>query len=288
MDRKGFGMKSFVKKWKNLLMIPFLCAALALSTGCGGKSSGSAEQTELPVVEESVEEQETQENQSEDNTEEQSGDEEAHPSSGDENGWGEDGEITDGETYGDDAYSDENGEENEEQQDWNVSDDSEDYSGDDSYSVANGDEDGDTDPEEGGYSEDENSSGGNEDRDYGEEYEGSGGEISENGVYTTKEDVALYLHTYGRLPSNFMTKKEAKKLGWSGGSLEKYAPGMCIGGDRFGNYEKTLPKGNYHECDINTLGKNSRGAERLVFSEDGRIYYTDDHYRSFTLLYEKQ
>jgi hypothetical protein len=111
------------------------------------------------------------------------------------------------------------------------------------------------------------------------------GEIEENGVYTTMEDVALYIHTYGKLPLNFMTKKEAKALGWSGGSLEDYAPGMCIGGDRFGNYEGVLPDGNYHECDINTLRAARRGAERLVYSDDGRIYYTNDHYETFTLLY---
>ena len=85
--------------------------------------------------------------------------------------------------------------------------------------------------------------------------------------------------------SNFMTKKEAKALGWSGGSLEDYAPGMCIGGDRFGNYEGVLPDGNYHECDINTNGRSSRGAERIIYSSDGRIYYTSDHYESFTRLY---
>ena len=118
------------------------------------------------------------------------------------------------------------------------------------------------------------------------EEEGSGdGEIDENGVYTTKEDVALYIHTYGRLPNNFMTKKEARAKGWSGGSLEDYVPGMCIGGDRFGNYEGVLPDGNYHECDINTLGASRRGPERIVFSDDGRIYYTNDHYETFTLLY---
>jgi guanyl-specific ribonuclease Sa len=82
-----------------------------------------------------------------------------------------------------------------------------------------------------------------------------------------------------------MTKKEAKALGWSGGSLEDYAPGMCIGGDYFGNYEGTLPEGKYHECDINTLGAKRRGAERLIYSDDGRIYYTNDHYETFTLLY---
>lgn len=110
----------------------------------------------------------------------------------------------------------------------------------------------------------------------------------ESGVYTTKDDVALYLYTYHHLPDNFITKKEAQALGWPGGSLEPYAPGKCIGGDRFGNREGLLPQADgrtYTECDINTLGADSRGAERLVFSNDGLIYYTDDHYESFTLLY---
>ena len=112
--------------------------------------------------------------------------------------------------------------------------------------------------------------------------------IPEDGSYTTAEDIALYIYTYGHLPNNFMTKKEAQSLGWPGGSLEPYAPGMCIGGDYFGNMEGLLPtkKGrNYHECDVNTLGARSRGAERIIYSNDGLIYYTNDHYESFTLLY---
>lgn len=110
--------------------------------------------------------------------------------------------------------------------------------------------------------------------------------IDVRGSYTTKEDVALYIHTYGHLPDNFMTKNEARKLGWEGGGLEDYAPGMCIGGDRFGNYEGLLPEDReYTECDIDTMGRSSRGAKRIVFSQDGLIYYTDDHYESFTLLY---
>ena len=114
------------------------------------------------------------------------------------------------------------------------------------------------------------------------------GWLDPDGSYTTKDDVALYLHQYGCLPSNFITKKEAEALGWSGGSLEKYAPGKCIGGSHFGNYEGLLPtaKGRkYAECDIDTLGAKSRGAKRIIFSNDGLIYYTDDHYASFTLLY---
>ena len=109
--------------------------------------------------------------------------------------------------------------------------------------------------------------------------------IDEDGSYTTKEDVALYIHTYGKLPHNFITKKEAQKLGWSGGSLEPYAPGKCIGGNHFGNYEGALPDGNYRECDIDTLGKKSRGAKRIIYSDDGRIYYTGDHYKTFEQLY---
>ncbi|MBQ7614022.1 MAG: ribonuclease [Butyrivibrio sp.] len=114
-------------------------------------------------------------------------------------------------------------------------------------------------------------------------------ELDEDGVYTSKEDVALYLHLYGKLPGNFMTKKEAKKLGWTGGSLEDYARGMCIGGDFFGNYEGLLPEDKkYHECDIDTLGKKKRGAKRIIYSDDGYIYYTGDHYKSFELLYEPE
>ncbi len=110
----------------------------------------------------------------------------------------------------------------------------------------------------------------------------------EDGSYTTKEDVLAYLIAYGHLPANFITKNEARAAGWEGGSLERYCPGKCIGGDRFGNREGLLPsaKGRtWTECDINTLGKKSRGAERLVFSNDGLIYYTGDHYESFELLY---
>lgn len=110
--------------------------------------------------------------------------------------------------------------------------------------------------------------------------------LDPDGSYTTKEDVALYIHTYGCLPRNFMTKKEAQALGWEGGGLDDFAPGMCIGGDRFGNYEGLLPEDrDYTECDIDTLGASKRGAKRIVFSEDGLIYYTDNHYESFELLY---
>lgn len=112
--------------------------------------------------------------------------------------------------------------------------------------------------------------------------------LDKDGYYYSKDEVALYIHTYGKLPSNYITKAEAQKLGWTGGSVEKYAKDKAIGGDYFGNYEGLLPKKSgrkYTECDIDTHGANSRGAKRIIFSNDGLVYYTDNHYESFTLLY---
>ena len=115
--------------------------------------------------------------------------------------------------------------------------------------------------------------------------------LDEDGWYYSTEDVALYLYTYGHLPSNFITKSQARSLGWKSGSVERYKAGAAIGGDTFQNREGLLPKAagrQYYECDIDTNGKSSRGAKRIVFSNDGLIYYTDNHYASFTLLYGEE
>ena len=111
--------------------------------------------------------------------------------------------------------------------------------------------------------------------------------VEKNGTYTSKEEVALYIHTYGKLPSNFISKKKAESLGWKTESydLDEVAPGKSIGGSYFGNYEGVLPPGDYRECDIDYHGGSSRGAKRIVYSSDGRIYYTDDHYETFEQLY---
>ena len=110
--------------------------------------------------------------------------------------------------------------------------------------------------------------------------------VTEDGEYSSPEDVAEYLHTYGHLPGNFLTKNDARDLGWdsSKGNLWDVAPGKSIGGDYFGNYEGLLPEGRYHECDVNYAG-GYRGAERLIYGEDGSVWYTNDHYQSFTQLY---
>lgn len=104
--------------------------------------------------------------------------------------------------------------------------------------------------------------------------------VVEDGAYYGKDEVARYIRQFGCLPRNYITKRQAQALGWRGGPLERYAPGKSIGGDRFGNYERRLPPGNYKECDIDTH-RRPRGAKRLVFTPSRQIYYTEDHYRTF-------
>ena len=113
--------------------------------------------------------------------------------------------------------------------------------------------------------------------------------ISEDGTYTSKDEVALYIHTYGHLPDNFVSKTKARNAGWDSkeGNLDEVLPGMSIGGSEFKNYDGQLPDAAvriWTECDINYTG-GYRGSERIVFSNDGLIYYTGDHYQTFEQLY---
>ena len=113
--------------------------------------------------------------------------------------------------------------------------------------------------------------------------------VAEDGTYTSKDEVALYIHTYGHLPSNFISKTKAKKAGWVffEGNLDEVCPGKSIGGSTFYNDDGLLPEADgrtWKECDINYTG-GFRGSERIVFSNDGLIYYTNDHYQTFEQLY---
>ena len=108
-------------------------------------------------------------------------------------------------------------------------------------------------------------------------------DVVEDGEYCTVDEVAAYIKEFHKLPSNYITKKEAQSLGWHGGPLKNYAPGKSIGGDRFTNRQHILPDSDskYIECDINANG-TSRGAERIVYNTgDYKVYYTNDHYNTF-------
>ena len=116
--------------------------------------------------------------------------------------------------------------------------------------------------------------------------------VIEGEWYSSKDEVTDYLITYDELPPNYLTKSEARELGWDNakGNLWEVADGMSIGGDYFGNYEGLLADESgrdYYEADIDYEG-GYRNAKRLIFSNDGLIYYTDDHYKSFEHLYGEE
>lgn len=102
----------------------------------------------------------------------------------------------------------------------------------------------------------------------------------------TNEDVVIdYVRKHKKLPEYYITKRQARERGWiaAKGNLCDVLPDKAIGGDRFGNYESRLPKRSgrqYFEADIN-YNCGRRDAQRLVFSNDGLIYITKDHYKSF-------
>ncbi len=102
------------------------------------------------------------------------------------------------------------------------------------------------------------------------------------------DEVAKYISEHNELPPNYITKKEARALGWepSEGNLHEVAPGKSIGGDVFRNREGLLPnkKGRtWYEADIHYSG-GRRGSDRILYSSDGLIYKTTDHYESFEQL----
>ena len=115
--------------------------------------------------------------------------------------------------------------------------------------------------------------------------------------YDDKDHVAAYLREFKELPPNYITKEEARALGWVSnlGNLWEVAPGKSIGGDRFGNYEGQLPdaKGRkYFECDIDygldmDRYRGGRNGKRIIFSNDGLIFYTEDHYNTFEDITEE-
>ena len=122
--------------------------------------------------------------------------------------------------------------------------------------------------------------------------------VEESGQYTTRDSVAAYLCKFDKLPSNYVGKDKGISLYESktGNSFSKWnfnpwaILGVMIGGDDFKNdasnpdyYHATLPEGFYHEADVDYSAKN-RGTKRLVYQSDCVIYYTADHYETFSKL----
>jgi hypothetical protein len=113
--------------------------------------------------------------------------------------------------------------------------------------------------------------------------------VAEDGAYTDKDEVAAYIHAYGHLPSNYISKTKARAAGWDSaeGNLDEVCPGKSIGGSEYYNDDGRLPEASgrtWTECDIDYAG-GYRGAERIIFSNDGLVYYTGDHYQTFERLY---
>lgn len=111
-------------------------------------------------------------------------------------------------------------------------------------------------------------------------------EVADDISALTAEDLVIaYLKQHQKLPDFYLTKSAARKKGWSPnqGNLCDVLPGYAIGGDYFGNRENKLPKKNgrkYFEADVN-YDCGRRNADRIVYSNDGLIYLTKDHYKSF-------
>ena len=174
---------------------------------------------------------------------------------------------------------------------WNTEEDKKD--GSDAQSSRDDSSRRDQEKKGGSLSADGKDKSGNDGKNKSSEVDYESLELEEDGTYDSKDEVCAYLIRYHRLPDNYMTKKEARKMGWEGGSLDRLIPGRSIGGDFYGNYEGTLPEKDgreYHECDIDTIGSSGRGPKRIIYSgdddnEEWNIYYTDDHYESFTLLW---
>jgi hypothetical protein len=100
---------------------------------------------------------------------------------------------------------------------------------------------------------------------------------------TEEKTVIRYVQQHHRLPDYYITKNEARKQGWnpSRGNLCEVLPGKAIGGDKFGNREKRLPEGEkYYEADVN-YHCGSRNADRIIFTGNGEVYLTKNHYKSF-------
>ncbi|WP_300689721.1 ribonuclease domain-containing protein [Chryseobacterium sp.] len=117
-----------------------------------------------------------------------------------------------------------------------------------------------------------------------EQYD-TGNSTPQNSIETLTEEktVISYIKQNHRLPDYYITKNEARRQGWnpSKGNLCDAIPGKAIGGDKFGNREGRLPDSEkYFEADVN-YHCGGRNADRIIYTSDGDVYLTKNHYKSF-------
>lgn len=119
---------------------------------------------------------------------------------------------------------------------------------------------------------------------FNDNQERNSSESSGNIDELTEEKLVIdYVKANRKLPDYYITKGEARSQGWvaSKGNLCDVLPGRAIGGDKFSNREKTLPTGaQYFEADVN-YNCGRRNADRIVFTKNGDVWLTHDHYKSF-------
>jgi hypothetical protein len=117
--------------------------------------------------------------------------------------------------------------------------------------------------------------------------------IQENKKYTSKDSVAAYIYLFHKLPANYINKSAAQELYEAkGNTFTKWnfnplnVLGYMVGGDVYYNNEKKLPVISmvYYEADVDYFGDN-RGTKRLVWTTDGAVFYTANHYETFVKLY---
>lgn len=98
-------------------------------------------------------------------------------------------------------------------------------------------------------------------------------------------DAVLYFMKEKELPSYYVDKVTAGKAGWRDwkGNLNDVLPGKMIGGDIYRNIEGKLPYSQgriWYEADIN-YERGYRNRQRILYSNDGLIFVTYDHYETF-------
>ncbi len=93
-----------------------------------------------------------------------------------------------------------------------------------------------------------------------------------------------WLRHYGQLPDNYHSESDLRALGWKqGDSPVKFAPEKMVTRGEYENMNGHLPDAPgrvWYEADINYYS-GKRNGHRILWSNDGLLFVTYDHYRTF-------